>query len=242
MTIWKNKYIKPNKFSRPQEKIKDVRKIVIHWTANFGGTAMNHYNYFNNLSGRYASAHLFVDKNEALCIIPLEEITYHANDGIFRGIPELKPNANYLSIGIEMCVERDGTFHKDTIARSEDVAVELCKIYKLDPLKDIVRHFDVTKKSCPAPWVKNSKEFIEFKERVNKKFTGKVTVTSNSKVEEEDDVMKFTNKATETAVRTFIEQSVNKDLIDKSWLAKFDSDKMTYGDYLGLQIIVNNRK
>lgn len=67
-------------------------------------------------------------------------------------------------------------------------------------------------------------------------------IPSNSKVEEGDDIMKFTNKATENAVRTFIEQSVNKDLIDKSWLTKFDTDKMTYGDYLGLQIIVNNRK
>src|SRR5690606_40527758 len=121
MSIWKNQYINPNKFSRPQEKLKAVRKLVIHWTANYGATAQNHYKYFNNLKDRYASAHIFVDKNEAICIIPLNEVAYHANDGTYRGVPELKPNANYLSIGVEMCVEKDGSFHKDTIERTENV-------------------------------------------------------------------------------------------------------------------------
>ena len=172
MAVWKDKFIKPNKYSRPQEKLKAVRKLVLHWTANFGATAEDHYEYFNNLEGRYASAHIFVDKKEALCIIPLNEIAYHANDGKFRGIPELKPNANYLSIGVEMCVEKDGTFHLDTIARTEDVFVELCKRFKLDPLKDIVRHYDITHKNCPAPWVKDGQKFIEFKQRVNAKLKG----------------------------------------------------------------------
>lgn len=168
MTVWIDKFIKPNKYSRPQIKLTAVRKIVIHWTANFGATANGHYNYFNTLDGRYASAHLFVDKVEALCIIPLNEVAYHANDGTYKGIQELKPNANLLSVGIEMCVEKDGSFHPDTIKRTIEVAVELCKMYKLDPMTDIVRHYDITHKNCPAPWVKDESLFLTFKQNVEK--------------------------------------------------------------------------
>lgn len=174
MAVWQDKFIKPNQYSRPQKKITAIRKIVIHWTANFGATANGHYNYFNTLKGRYASAHFFVDKNEALCIIPLNEIAYHANDGSYKGIAELKPNANFLSVGIEMCVEKDGSFHPDTIAGTIAVAVELCKRYKLDPMTDIVRHYDVTHKNCPAPWVKNSTPFNNFKKAVDSLVNKKV--------------------------------------------------------------------
>lgn len=166
---WKNKFINPSKFTRPQTKLKGVKKIVLHFTANHGAGADNHFRYFNSLKDRYASAHIFVDKIEALCIIPLDEVAYHANDGTHRGVEALKPNANLLSIGVEMCQEKDGSFHPDMIKKTEDVIVELCKRYKLNPLTDIVRHFDVTRKNCPAPWVANTKLFEDFKIRVNNK-------------------------------------------------------------------------
>ena len=166
MSLWKEKIIKPNKYSRPQKKITAVRKIVMHWTANLGATANGHYNYFNTLSGRYASAHFFIDKTESILIIPLNEIAYHANDGSKRKIAELRPNANFLSIGIELCVEKDGSFHPNTIKQAEAVAAELCKRYKLDPKTDIVRHYDITGKNCPAPWVKSSTGLVQFRNNV----------------------------------------------------------------------------
>lgn len=178
---WKNKFIDYNTFSRPMTKLKAVRKIVIHYTANNGASAMNHFNYFKNLSGRYASAHLFTDRVEALCIIPLNEVAYHANDGTYKGIKELSPNANLYSIGVEMCMEKNGTIHPDTIARTEDVVAELCRQFKLDPIKDVVRHYDITRKNCPAPWVANGSLFTAFKNRVSVKMN-KTVVPSKPKV------------------------------------------------------------
>jgi N-acetylmuramoyl-L-alanine amidase len=186
MVAWKDKFINVNKFSRSGRKITEIRKLVIHYTANNGGTAMNHYNYFNNLKDRYASAHIFVDKIEALCIIPLSEMAYHAGDvqkrnpdgSAWRGVQALLPSANNLSIGVEMCVEKDGTFHPDTIARTEDVFVDLCKKFNLDPIYDIVRHYDVTRKNCPAPWVANSQLFENFKKNVKAKLGGAKPVAS----------------------------------------------------------------
>lgn len=174
--FWKNKFINFNKYSRPTTKLQAVRKLVLHYTANNGASANGHYNYFNNLSGVYASAHLFVDRLEALCIIPLDEIAYHANDRIYRGVQALKPNANFLSIGVEMCLEKDGSFHPDMIERTENVMAELCRMYDLNPLEDIVRHYDVTGKNCPAPWVANGSLFTAFKSRVNEKMANPAKV------------------------------------------------------------------
>ncbi|GCD83653.1 hypothetical protein PTHTG4_27170 [Parageobacillus thermoglucosidasius] len=181
MPVWTEKFIRKNEYSRPGLKLKGVRKLVLHWTANPGASAENHFKYFDQTiiqAKRYASSHIFVDKNEAINIIPLDEVAYHANDGTYRGVPELKPNANFLSIGVEMCVEKDGTFHPNTIARTEDVFVELCKKFKLNPMKDIVRHYDITHKNCPAPWVKDFKAFEDFKKRVQAKLNQAVATST----------------------------------------------------------------
>ena len=176
-----NKYIQKNEYSRPGAKLTAVKKIVMHWTANPGGTALNHYNYFNSIPNRpssqrrYASAHIFVDAKEALCIVPLNEVTYHANEGSTKKIPELRPNANFLSVGVEMCVEKDGKIAEETFQRSVDVVVDLCKKFKLTE-RDIVRHYDITGKSCPTPWVVKSSEFERFKKCVGDKLQGRKEV------------------------------------------------------------------
>lgn len=84
------------------------------------------------------------------------------------------------------------------------------------------------------------------------KLEGQVIVPSNSKLkvqlfvedkpkEKDDDIMKFTNPTTENAVRDYIKQSVDKKLVDKSWLKKFDNGTMTSGDFEGLKIIIAQR-
>lgn len=170
---WRTAIIRPNQFSRPTTKMGKVKGILVHYTANHGGTAQNHKDYFNNLKGRYASAHIFVDKNEAVLIIPLDEVTYHANDvqryvggRPYRGVQQLLPNANYNSVGIEMCQEWDGSIHPETVRRTTLVAKELCRMFGLNPQKDIFRHYDVTGKNCPAPWVSNPTHFTNFKKAV----------------------------------------------------------------------------
>ncbi|MBM7029099.1 N-acetylmuramoyl-L-alanine amidase [Bacillus velezensis] len=192
MSAYRNQYIDINKWTRPGIKNNGVKKLVVHYTANPGAPAANHYRYFGqtlpaqnrNLSEKkqtFASAHIFVDRTEAICIIPLNEVAYHANDvqqiingQPYRGVTALKPNANFLSIGVELCIEKNGTFHPDTIARAEQVCAELCKKFKLDPINDIVRHYDITHKICPAPWVSRSQGFTDFKNGVKARLGGVV--------------------------------------------------------------------
>jgi len=187
MVSWKDDFIPINPYTRPGTKLKAINKIVIHWTANPGGTATGHKLYFGKIlpeqnlqaikEGRkptYGSAHIFVDPKEALCIIPLNELAYHANENYtyvngkpFRGVEALKPNANLLSVSIEMCVEKNWWIAPETMNRSKIVAAELCKKFKLTE-KDIVRHFDVTRKPCPYPFVKDRNIFDAFKRDVGK--------------------------------------------------------------------------
>ncbi|WP_438824982.1 peptidoglycan recognition protein family protein [Bacillus sp. JJ722] len=173
--LWTDKYVRINKYTRPGTKLGAVKKIVVHWTANPGAGALNHFKYFDGTaiaSKRYASAHIFVDRGEAYCIIPLNEVAYHANDGSYRGVSALKPNANLASIGVEMCVEKDGSIHSETVSRTTKIVAELCKLYKLEA-DDIVRHYDVTRKSCPTPWVRSSAGFTSFKSTVKSMLSGK---------------------------------------------------------------------
>lgn len=177
MATWRNDFISMNKYTRPSIKLKEVKKIVLHWTANPGASAQSHQRYFNGIAIKnktYASAHIFVDSKEAICIIPLDEIAYHANDhyernsngGVYRGVAELAPNANKLSIGVEMCVEKDGTISQYTLSRTIRVIAELCKMFKLNA-NDIVRHYDITHKPCPKTFIDHPERFNEFKTQVN---------------------------------------------------------------------------
>ncbi|KUF29996.1 M15 family metallopeptidase [Lysinibacillus sp. F5] len=59
--------------------------------------------------------------------------------------------------------------------------------------------------------------------------------------EKDDDSMKFTNETTKAAVRDYIKQAVDKEVINKSWLEKFDNGTMTSGDFEGLKIIIAQR-
>jgi len=59
--------------------------------------------------------------------------------------------------------------------------------------------------------------------------------------EKDDDKMKFSNETTKAAVRDYLKQAVDKKLIDKSWLDKFDNGTMTNGDYEGLKLIIAQR-
>ena len=167
--LWNENYVVVNEFSRPGIKLEKVSGIVMHWTANPGASDENHQKYFDGADGgggRYASAHLFADRDSATLIIPLDEVAYQANDKPCK-VAKLGSNANYTSIGIEMCVESDGTIHPETVARCEAIAAELCVTYGLDPAVDIYRHYDVTGKNCPAPWVSDVSKFNQFKNNVS---------------------------------------------------------------------------
>ncbi|MGG4324028.1 peptidoglycan recognition protein family protein [Bacillus sonorensis] len=174
-------YVKVNKYTRPGLKLSGVKGIVMHYTATPGASALNERNYFNGTciaAERYASAHYFVDRKEAQLIIPENEVAYHAHDGNRCYVSFLKPNANTTAIGVEMCVEINGKIHSETVQNAAELVADLCKRYGLSTNK-IVRHYDVTNKNCPAPWVSDSSQLTAFRKKVDS-LLGKKTVSKTT--------------------------------------------------------------
>jgi len=134
--------------------------IVIHYTANPGASAYNHYVYFNR---EYvgASAHYFVDTKEIVQILENNWYGWHCGAKTYKH-PECR-NSN--SIGIEMCIEKDWTLTEIVVDKTIELTKMLMKKYNI-PIQNIVRHYDVTGKNCPAPFVENPTRWEDFKARL----------------------------------------------------------------------------
>ena len=149
----------PNPYSRPGIGLKRVTKIVVHYVGNAGSSAANNRDYFEGLgkSGlTYSSSHYIVGLNgEIIRCVPENEIAYASND------------ANACSISIETC-------HPDATGKFKDVTynsliwlcADICRRYQLNPISDIIRHYDVTGKLCPLWYVKNPAEWEKLKKDV----------------------------------------------------------------------------
>jgi N-acetylmuramoyl-L-alanine amidase len=171
---YRKDHVIKNKYSRSGDSLLGVQAIVIHYTANRHANAEDHQEFFDGADGgnyRYAGAHIFVDKDEAVEVISLNEVAYQANEkeprlSTLRATASYYPegNANLLTLSIEMCIEEDGSFHPNTVERTRLVVKYLQ--YKFPQLKDtknrVVRHYDVTGKICPKPYVENESAWKAF--------------------------------------------------------------------------------
>lgn len=133
-----------------------IEYIVVHYTANSGDTAQNNLDYFARTKTG-TSAHYFVDKNEVCQSVQDTDVAWHCGSKNPRH-PYCR-NAN--SIGVEMCNSVGGV-PEATRARTAAFVRELMDKYGLDS-SHVLRHYDVTGKKCPAPWVDNPEEWMEFK-------------------------------------------------------------------------------
>lgn len=151
-------FLTPNEYSRPQKSLKNVRNIVIHYTANAGSDAQANRDYFENLKDTketYASSHFIVGLDGTIIqCIPLDEIAYASND------------RNADTIAIECChPNNDGKYTKATYQSLLRLCAYLCKCYRLSA-SDLIRHYDVTGKLCPKYYVEHPKKWERLKQDV----------------------------------------------------------------------------
>lgn len=151
------------------KRAKKVKYIVVHYTANNGDTARGNGSYFQRTPGLYASAHWFVDEKEAVLSVPEDFVAWHCG-GTNYVHPECR-NSN--SIGVELCSRRDqdGEFYflPETVDNAVMLTRELMEKYNVPPER-VIRHYDVTNKICPAPFVGvGIAEWKTFKELISMK-------------------------------------------------------------------------
>ena len=139
-----------------------IKYIVIHYTGNNGDSAEGNCIYFTG-KNRDASAHYFVDELEAWQSVEDKDKAWHCGGVDDYKHPECR-NSN--SLGIEICsrLDADGLYYFEPEAVA--LALELTRAKMLEyniPATNVVRHYDVTGKHCPAPFVYDADQWAEFK-------------------------------------------------------------------------------
>lgn len=187
------KILTPYNFTN-KDDVGRIEYIVIHFVGALGGAEAN-CNYF---AGQYvgASAHYFVDFDGSVYqSVADEDIAWHCGAKSYKHAECRNSN----SIGIELCVRckgsqtadsKDWYFEDATVEAGIELTKYLMELYGV-PAEKVIRHYDVTGKICPNPYVYNHTEhkWDEFKaaiakkeEPVNKeemtKITGKAEATA----------------------------------------------------------------
>ena len=138
-----------------------TKYIVIHYTSNKGDTAKNNADYFAREKVG-ASAHFFVDENQVWESVPESMTAWHCGAKHYKH-PECR-NSN--SIGVEICMnDKTGKIRQDSINNAAKFVRELMKKYNI-PVGNVLRHYEITGKHCPAPMVDNPTLWQSFKNQL----------------------------------------------------------------------------
>lgn len=141
---------------------KQNKYIVVHYVGATGGAEAN-CRYFQK-TYRGASAHYFVGhKGEVWQCVEDKDIAWHCGANKYKH-PYCR-NSN--SIGIEMCCRQNSSngtwyFEDATVNTTIVLIKELMKKYNI-PVANVIRHYDVTGKVCPEPYVRDSGAWNTFK-------------------------------------------------------------------------------
>lgn len=136
-------FLTPNGYTRPQNSLKEVKGIVIHYVANAGSSAVENRNYYEGLKGNSTSktaesCHFIIGiDGEIVQCIPVDEIACASGA------------RNEDTIAITFCHPQiDGEPTAQTYNSLLKLTTYLCKKYGLT--KDaVLRHSDLGDQSCP---------------------------------------------------------------------------------------------
>lgn len=151
-----NRLLTPYNYSNGTES--RIKYIVIHYVGATGGAKANCEYYASKYIG--ASAHYFVGfSGEIWQSVEERNIAWHCGANAYKH--PICRNSN--SLGIELCVRtkgsqaatsRDWYFEDATVRSAVALTRQLMKKYNITADR-VVRHYDVTGKICPNPFVYN---------------------------------------------------------------------------------------
>ena len=169
-----NKKLTPYNFNDSNRGADQIDFIVIHYVGALGGAEANCNYYASKYIG--ASAHFFVGfSGEIWQCVEESDTAWHCGASSYKH-PTCR-NSN--SIGIELCVRKKNTgslgatdkdwyFEDATVKAAVELTKYLMKKYNI-PAENVIRHYDVTGKICPNPYVYNttSHTWSEFKNLIS---------------------------------------------------------------------------
>ena len=217
-----------------------INWICLHFTANNGDTAQNNADYFAREVVK-ASAHYFVDPNEIYQSVKDTDTAWHC--GKERGGSYYNDCRNANSIGIEMCsVIRNGVYviPEDTMKRAAKLTRELMAKYHV-PISRVCRHYDVTHKECPEPWVRNPNQWENFKKMLTEKEVEDMTEQQTRKIAQEE--IKKANAKVYDRVQdcpAWAQDTVQR-LVNKGFLQGDENGKLGLTEDLMRVLVINDR-
>ena len=136
--------------------------IVIHYPAMPGMEAKDDQRYFLRTS-RPVSTNYIIDQIETIELLDCSKVAFHCGSSD----TSLCGAYNGNSIGIDLCdsklnmssrkvEDHDWFIPENTCLRATKFIAELMRKFNI-PLSHVIRHFDVTGKWCPRPFVGNDR-------------------------------------------------------------------------------------
>ncbi|WP_245700027.1 peptidoglycan recognition protein family protein [Paenibacillus glacialis] len=119
--------------------------FVAHDTGNPGATADNHFNYFQNLKDRTASAQVFIDDKTILEIIPTgtgsdpAEKAWHVLYNVTTDNDRFGDDANDIALGVELCYGGEINF-TEAYKRFMWYLAYCCDKWTINPMTYIPSH------------------------------------------------------------------------------------------------------
>lgn len=154
-----------------------IKYIVLHYTGNPGTSAEANATYFKNTTKK-VSSHYVVDSKEIIRCVDDKNVAWHC--GSSSGVYKHSECRNSNSIGIEICCDKknrtsvkasdkDWFFEEKTLELVKGLVVSLMLTYNI-PISNVIRHYDVTGKHCPAMWVSSKDEYDKFMNELSTEF------------------------------------------------------------------------
>lgn len=136
-----------------------IKYIILHYVGAVS-TAKNNAEYFYD-KFRGASAHYFVDEKEIWQVVEDNDSSWAIGaDKYYNGA------RNTNSISIEMCCYTNSKgkldIKEEVVEKSIELTKYLMKKYDID-IDHVIRHYDATRKVCPAPFVNDESRWNDFK-------------------------------------------------------------------------------
>lgn len=156
---------------------KSNKYIVIHYVGAVSTAKANASYFYSTYRG--ASAHYFVDDTSVWQAVLDKNAAWQCGGGSqgSGGKKFFGKCKNSNSIGIEMCCKKKSGKLYITDKTIENTAVlvkKLMKKYNI-PASNVIRHYDVTGKNCPAPYIDEKKWTV-----LHKELTGSVTKSTTT--------------------------------------------------------------
>lgn len=229
-----------------------VKFGTLHDTGNPDSTAHGNVNYYKNSSQVLASAHVFVDDEDIIICIPLDEKAWHVLYDVTLDNELFFDDANDISIGIELSYfPNDKKRTEEAYKKYVWFSAWLAYNFKFDP-KNFIGHnkLDPNRKVDPMNALNIlGKTYNQLLSDIVKEYEGCIQEVKVATIKEKEAIIMDkhifspSNKALLNSTVNLLRRLESKENgIDPKWRLQLLNGELTIDDVLGLIIVALERE